>query len=415
MAKSLELFDNSDYVGGGSGGTLFVDDYTPTTVKSTRGELWMSFINQPSKAPFKIGDVVAGQVVQIPLVADEPVRLYLISHDASGRRTTLGFSNAVTFDFQPNKELKIPVITQDGGAANAQINFIASNYTEKTKFRKIRYADDEDFTTNVVYSLQSSENAQGIMSANFSILRTGDLTATKDVFVQIAHSSNNIVFDRWSLAVPARFAASGGSGGSGGGTPPVSEAPPSGLGLTQASGVVTLNWLNNGGTGNNVIERKINGGSWAELPDEVAYNVATTTDTPTTPGTNIFTYRVKNRNVAGYTLEESITVTVASSSGAAPTGFGYSLTEIDEIELLIDLAWTSNSSSGNIIVERRISLDASWVVIETLAATDESLPQTVFRQTVNLTYYYRISNSLISEYRELSVFILRYRPPRFEE
>lgn len=414
MAKSLELFDNSDYVGGGSGGTLFVDDYLPTTVKSTRGELWMSFINQPSKAPFKIGDVVAGQVVQIPLVADEPVRLYLISHDASGRRTTLGFSNAKTFDFQPNKELLIPVITQDGAAANAQINFIASNYTEKTKFRKIRYADDDEFTTNVVESLQSSNNAQGVMGAGFSIIRTGDLTGTKDVFVEIAHSSNNIVFDRWSLAVAATFAASGGSGGSGGGTTPTSEAPPSNLGLSQSSGVVTLDWINNGGTGNNVIERKINGGSWAELPDEVAYNVATTTDTPTLPGTNIYTYRVKNRNVAGYTLEQSITVTVASSSGTAPTNFEYTTTDINETEMQIDLTWLTHSSSGNIIVERRINLDASWVSIETLAATDESLSQTVFRATVNRTYYYRISNSLISEYREVSILIERYRPPRFE-
>jgi len=118
--------------------------------------------------------------------------------------------------------------------------------------------------------------------------------------------------------------------------------------------------------------------------------------------------------LAGYTLEESITVIVASSSGSAPTGFGYSSTEIDDTEVQIDLTWTSNSSSGNIIVERRITLDAPWTLLDTLAATAEDYSETVYRLSINRTYHYRISNSLISEYRELSVLIARYVPPRFE-
>lgn len=414
MAKSLEILDGNESIGGG--GTLWINEYNPEKVPAKSGELWMSFINQPSKAPFKIGNVIAGQVVHIPLNSDEPVRLYLISHDAAGRRISSGFNNAKILDFAANKESLIPIITQDGTAENAVINFKASNYSEKTKHRKIQYADDIDFTTNVVETMQSFVNAQGIITPNFPINRTGDLSATKTVYVRIAHSSNNINFDKWSSPITATFANSGGSGGSGGGTPPVSVAPPSGLTLSETGGVVTQNWVNNGGDGNNVIERKINDGSWSELPDEVAYNITTATDTITLPGTNIFNYRIKNRNVIGYSEEKSITVTIASSSGAAPTGFGYSLTEIDDIEIQVDLSWTSNSSSGNIIVERKTSLDMPYAPITSpLPATDESFTESVFRSTFNKTYFYRISNSEISEYRELSILITKYRPPRFEE
>lgn len=408
-ARALEIFEDNDFVGG-RGKTLFVDDYTPTKVPATQGELWMAFVNQPSKPPFKIGNVVAGQIVQIPLTSDEPVRLYLISHDASGRRVTFGFSNAQTKIFAANKETKIPIITQDGAALNTTINFITSNYSEKTKFRRIQYADDSAFTTNVIESNQGTENAQGLITPNFTITRTGDLTATKSVYVRIGHSSNNINFDRWSLPVLVTFANSGGTGGSSGGTTPGSAAPPSNLALSQASGIVTLTWLNNGGTGNNVIERKIGSGDWAELPAEVASGIATTTDTPTTPGTNIYYYRVKNRSVTGYTLTENISVTVASGGGSAPTDFEAADTEIDDVEIEINLSWTSNSSSGNIILESRMSFDDPYVVLATLPATDEDYQITVYRSSVNQLFQYRLSNSLISEYRTASVFVTRIPP-----
>ena len=417
QAPSLELFENEDF-GGGYGGTLFLDDYIPQKLPATSGELWLSFVNQPSKPPFKIGNVVAGQVVQIPLPADEPVRLYLISHDGLGNRITSGFANAKTFDFLPNKENLVPVITQNGAAGNSIINFIASNYSEKTRFRKIQFADDINFTQNLVENIQGSVNSQGVMTPNFSITRTGDLTNSKAVYVRIAQSSNNIEFGNFSTPLQVTFAAQSGSGGSGGGTLPPPEAPPSNLNLSEANGVVTLTWQNNSGSGDNVIERKINGDAWTELTPDLLPTATTFSETvPAIAGTNTFSYRVKNRNVTGYSAEVSATITVSSTPpiSSAPTNFAYTTTDIDDIEVQIDLTWTSNSGNGNIVLERRLSLDQAWQELAVLPASQESYQDTVFRSQTSKTYRYRLSNSLVAEYREVSIWISKYVISRFEQ
>lgn len=78
-------------------------------------------------------------------------------------------------------------------------------------------------------------------------------------------------------------------------------SPPSDLSaLYDDVNTVTLTWTNNGGTGANVIERRMNGGSWVTI-GSVASGLATMEDMvfPSNIG-RFYEYRVRNESVEGY-------------------------------------------------------------------------------------------------------------------
>ena len=60
-----------------------------------------------------------------------------------------------------------------------------------------------------------------------------------------------------------------------------------------------LDWTNNGGTGDNIIERADGGFTFVEI-DRVAFNIATYTDTVVNTVGSIYVYRIRNASVLGY-------------------------------------------------------------------------------------------------------------------
>jgi hypothetical protein len=87
--------------------------------------------------------------------------------------------------------------------------------------------------------------------------------------------------------------------------------PPSGLSATieeETPGVfvITLNWTNNGGTGNNVVQRKIGTGSWFTRAT-LASSEDSYLDGYTGLNGTLLTYRVYNESTSGYSNEDSVT------------------------------------------------------------------------------------------------------------
>jgi hypothetical protein len=103
-----------------------------------------------------------------------------------------------------------------------------------------------------------------------------------------------------------------------------SSQTPTDLVATDASDgydyAASLSWINHGGTGTIKIERKLNNGSWATVTGASALASSTTSflDETVTSGTyfNLYTYRVKNANVANYSNEDN--VTIAAYDGGDP-------------------------------------------------------------------------------------------------
>jgi hypothetical protein len=192
--------------------------------------------------PILLGTAIVGETFKVPyLPTDKPTEFFLDPKDDKGVSWTTSLGEAPTIMVIPNLETATPDFAQNGAAQNAIINFTASNFSA-ARFRKIQIADNSGFTTNLQEIIEG--NNLILISANFSITRSTGLSATKTVYVRIAHSSNNLIFGEWSPTKTATFTDSGGSGGSSGGNPPTSL---SGI-YFRSLDALELSWTNNGGT-----------------------------------------------------------------------------------------------------------------------------------------------------------------------
>ncbi len=86
-------------------------------------------------------------------------------------------------------------------------------------------------------------------------------------------------------------------------------SPPSGLtAVFDDVDTVTLDWTNNSGTGSNIIERALYGGSF-EYVDSVSDSTITYDDTVVPDNFNrTYVYRISNESVAGYFNEAIVYV-----------------------------------------------------------------------------------------------------------
>lgn len=226
---------------------LVLNDVVKNPVSAVEGLLFWRYADEPN-AEFKpMGTATVGLNFIFPFEFPDgrEIELSVVAKTANGEQSAVNPLNGKFFRFAPNRETGTPDFSQDGLSQNARLDFKATGFTV-AKFLKIQIADDPSFTTNVE-NLPIIGNSNEIISPMFFILRTGDLTGTKTIWVRIAYSTNSLNFGDWSVGKEFIFADSGGSGGSSGGNPP-SHLWGSVLG---SSG--TLYWQNNGGSSSNII------------------------------------------------------------------------------------------------------------------------------------------------------------------
>lgn len=202
----LELIEIDPLDGGvgyggdyGGSGSLVLNEYIAPQAKAKTGELWMSFLNDPSKKPFKVQDVASGQKVQVPSLPDAPVRFYLISNDPSGRKTVVNLNAARVRDLNVNKENKTPVIEQIGASTLDKIQIGIKNYLETARFRRIQISTTANFApgTFVDYAIKDFDGIVKVIGALETIARPfSTVEATR--WVRVAHSTTGGNYGPWS-------------------------------------------------------------------------------------------------------------------------------------------------------------------------------------------------------------------------
>lgn len=226
------------------------NNFTPEFETAVYNQVFIKGANEAE--PVFAGQTAPGEVLKIPYNpnSDESLDIRAIAKTEKGAADVFDLGKAFSSTYAPNRETLTPDFSQNGAALNAVINFLASNFTNNTKHRKIEVATNEAFTTGVEDPIVQADN-NAPLGAAFSINRQGSLTGTKDVWVRISHSSNPFNFGTPSAAKMFTFADGGGSGGSGEGHPPKDLHLYSHI--NYSLGTATLNWVNDGGVSDNEV------------------------------------------------------------------------------------------------------------------------------------------------------------------
>ena len=165
---------------------------------------------------------------------------------------------------------------------------------------------------------------------------------------------------------------------------------PSALSVAEVTNdVVTCDWTNNGGTGNNLIERKLGvGGTWGQV-GSVSSATATFNDTTITADGTYY-YRIKNANAEGYSNEASITIDVAEgNNGSPPTNLWIN----QNYHGVVTAHWTNHGATGNNILETNEGGQYSFNASAGATETSE-----VINFSTEGLYSVRVSNQSVAGY-----------------
>ena len=165
---------------------------------------------------------------------------------------------------------------------------------------------------------------------------------------------------------------------------------PTDLALSETDGVVTCDWVNHGGTGDNKIQRKQAGEGWA-IVGTVGSGVATFDDESITLDGD-YIYRVYNEDEIGYTDEETITVDVPDGGGEE-TGTHPDGLYVLESHGVIRAHWTNHGGTGDNLIE----VDVGGIY-DFLAVADSLDTSKIIEFPSAGTYSLRISNSSCTGY-----------------
>lgn len=206
------------------------------------------YADEPTAEPQPLGVATIGTEFVIPIDIEDgrDIELFAVAKTANGEQSAVNPLDGLTYKFSPNRETGTPDFSQVGSAQNLRIDFTATGYTV-AKFRKIQWDTVNTFDSVDIADRTKIEGDVNTTLPNAFFISRDSGGSTLDVYVRIAHSTNNQRFGAWSATKTATFANSGGTGGSGAGD------PPSNLNYFLSGNQVNLYWTD--GTGTNSIYR----------------------------------------------------------------------------------------------------------------------------------------------------------------
>lgn len=251
------------------------------TAASVAAEIFFHFDGESKTDLKSLGGVVMGKTLQVPIdLEGRDIRLYAIARTGTGHKSARRVEDATQKFFAAPTVASIESAAEASGPARVTLT-IAPNGGSGT-VRVLRSIAGGEFAEigTAAYNATSYVDTAIIVNGAYQYKLTQDGQSGE---------SNTL-----SITVTVGSAAAG--------------SPPDGLiGAFDDVDTVDLEWSNNGGTGDNIIERKINFGDWAEIGA-----VADTTDTYADAGiprlyiNSWYYYRVRNESVAGYSEELAI-------------------------------------------------------------------------------------------------------------
>lgn len=256
-------------------------------VPAASGEIHWAWADEPGAELQLLGETTNDTSLRVPFENPDrrPIRLVVVGKTKVGNRSVQDIRKARQTIFYPPDTPLIAAIAFDGGTDEVTLD-IAGNGGEGDIYvhRKID-------------------------SGDFAIIDTVDFDETEYVdapaidgtyYYKLTQANVNGESNTASVVVDVDTAPAG--------------SPPSDLSATfdDLTYEVDLTWTNNGGTGDNIIERKSNlfGGTGYFSVGSVGSGTDTFTDNAPTgiPYNVTYTYRIRNESVSGYSNEFDVYV-----------------------------------------------------------------------------------------------------------
>ncbi len=259
-----------------------VDDNT--AVEASEAEVYWAWADEPDMEPQYLGRQTLGYTLSVPFENPDlrPIRLIINGATKAGNRTVNNIKQARQTTFYPPQTPVLVSATFDSGTDDVTLTFAGNGGPDS--IRVLRSIDGGEFAHIATVDFDETTYVD-------SPVLDGDYTY-KLTQVNVKGSSNSI-----EVAVNVGVPAAG--------------SPPSALSTTYDDlGGVGLTWTNNGGTGDNIIERKENfGGTYAPVATEASSATASADTVPYFLAYNVqYYYRVYNESVAGYSNEATVYV-----------------------------------------------------------------------------------------------------------
>jgi hypothetical protein len=259
-----------------------VDD--TNAVAASEAIVEWAWADEPDMEPQFLGRQTVGFTLSVPFENPDrrPIRFFVNGATKDGNRTVNDIRKARQTTFYPPETPILVSAIFDSGTDDVTLTF-AGNGGEDS-IRILRSIDGGDFAHIATVDFDETTYVD-------SPVLDGDYTY-KLTQVNVKGTSNSI-----EVAVNVGVPAAG--------------SPPSALSTTYDDvGGVTLNWTNNGGTGDNIIERKENiDGTYAPVATEISSATSSADVVPYFIAYNVlYFYRVYNESVAGYSNEATVYV-----------------------------------------------------------------------------------------------------------
>lgn len=246
-----------------------------TEAASTVGRVYWRFNDEPDAAPQILGDRSAGSDLVIPFdLKGHAIRLFLISVSQTGNKSVSDIKKAVQTVFQPPVVAVLADATFDTGTDDVTLT-ITNN------------GGGGDIH---IFRQLGSEGFAEIASVSFSTPSYVDSPPIDGTY-QYKLTQDGLEGESNTLEVVASTI--------GGGT----GTAPTDLTGDWDSDLVTLAWVNHGGTGNNIVERKFAGGAYAVDASLASSSTGHTDGQAAGPHGRWVYYRVTNESVTGYSNE----------------------------------------------------------------------------------------------------------------
>lgn len=253
-------------------------DTTPAIVS----ELYWRWEDEPDMKPQPLGKVTAGQELAVPFdLQGRQIRISSVALTEKGDQDVSNLKSAVSKLFTPTEVAVLADATFDSGTD--EVTLTIDNNGGAGNINIFRQIDSEGF-----FLLTSVAPATTSYVDSPEIDGTYQYKLTQDLLTGESNTK--------TVAVDVDAAGAG--------------SPPSALTANYDDGLETtdLDWTNNGGTGDNVIERKEGFNPYTMIATVASSAITYTDSIERTSVSRSVYYRVRNTSVAGYSNVEVIYV-----------------------------------------------------------------------------------------------------------
>jgi hypothetical protein len=192
--------------------------YPSERSRPVRVDVWWRHVGEPAAAARKVGTFSPGQEVSYPFnpLVDRDIILSSISVSPQGVPSVRDIADAPETLLVFQRETAAPTVTEVRpiGSSNNRITLAIDGYSSLAIKRRIRTADDEDMTVNLVEQEFTVASPADTLPRVVYLDRVPPSVHARTIWVRIAHSSGG-EYGAESVATAFTYSDADGADGSG--------------------------------------------------------------------------------------------------------------------------------------------------------------------------------------------------------